>query len=91
MALNLQKTAELKNIVSSEFFVIILCLGIALKHIFATLKNRDSAMIHQYQLTTEGFRHFAKILFSQNFAYALSFNALILFQSSGLCAHPYIH
>ena len=40
----------------------------ALKDIFATLKIRDKGMI--YLSTTKGSRHFTRVLFSRNFAYA---------------------
>ena len=58
------------NTVNSEIFVGILFPRIALKYIFATFKNRDKGMIYLYQLTTEWFCHFARVLISRNFAYA---------------------
>ena len=53
--------------VDLKIFVRILFSRIALKVILVTAKVRDQAMIYLYQLWTECFRHFARILFLQSF------------------------
>ena len=48
----------------------------SVKDVFAVLKIRDKGMIYLYQSTIEWFRHFARILFSRNFAYMRSFSKI---------------
>ena len=61
--------AQTKSTVNSEIFARILFWLIALKDIFAVLEICDLVKINVYQLTTELFCHFERVLISRNFAY----------------------